>query len=146
MQNLKRLRLLASNYALNFVFQADHEAGVISPREFHRRLAFCTRKLNEARRCLNDGFSPLDPPTDKPDKPVKPVKPDQPEESASRRLERRAKQKIWHFVLCRSQLMDPNRVRFESFVEKEEEDWKNSSRKFREVGDGLTKIRVSPGN
>ena len=94
MQNLKRLRLLASNYALNFVFQADHEAGVISPREFHRRLAFCTRKLNEARRCLNDGFSPLDPPTDKPDKPVKPVKPDQPEESASRRLERRAKQKI----------------------------------------------------
>ena len=103
----------------SLLFQEDHASGVINPREFQRRLAFCTRKLNEARRCLNDGFSPLDgnPAADHPDASSSVP------ESASRRLERRAKQKIWHFILCRSQLMDPNRVRFESFVVKEEKDW-----------------------
>ena len=103
------------------LFQEDHASGQITPREFQRRLAFCSRKLNEARKCLNDGFSPADGCPEKPDSPGT--------ESLRRRLERRAKQKIWHFILCRSQLMDPNRVRFESFVNvNREEDWTKKKR------------------
>ena len=105
------------------LFQEDHASGHITPREFQRRLAFCSRKLNQARMCLNDGFSPADGCPEKSDKTGT--------ESIHRRLERRAKQKIWHLILCRSQLMDPKRVRFESFVNiKKEEKWKKKTKKL----------------
>ena len=41
-------------------FREDHDSGRLSDREFQRRLAFCSRKLKEAKLCLRGGFTPVE--------------------------------------------------------------------------------------
>jgi hypothetical protein len=33
---------------------------LISPKEFRRRLEFCTRNLNTAKKCIRGGFTPIE--------------------------------------------------------------------------------------
>lgn len=47
-------------HTLMMISKEDHTAARITEKEFHRRLNFCSRKLREAKLCLNGGFTPLE--------------------------------------------------------------------------------------
>ena len=47
-------------HPLMLVSKADHDKELISPSEFQRRLAFCTRNLNTAKKCLRGGFTSVE--------------------------------------------------------------------------------------
>ncbi|XP_059082418.1 SET domain-containing protein SmydA-8-like isoform X1 [Tigriopus californicus] len=47
-------------HTLMVISKEDHNAARISEKEFHRRLNYCSRKLREAKLCLNGGFTPLE--------------------------------------------------------------------------------------
>lgn len=42
------------------ISKEDHNSGRINQKEFHRRLAFCSKNLREAKLCLRGGFTPLE--------------------------------------------------------------------------------------
>ncbi len=47
-------------HPLMMISKEDHNAGRIPEREFQRRLAFCSRKLREAKLCLWGGFTSVE--------------------------------------------------------------------------------------
>ena len=42
------------------ITKRDHDLELISPLEFRRRLDFCTRNLNTAKKCIRGGFTPIE--------------------------------------------------------------------------------------
>jgi hypothetical protein len=42
------------------ITKRDHDMELISPKEFRRRLEFCTRNLNTAKKCIRGGFTPIE--------------------------------------------------------------------------------------
>ena len=42
------------------ITKRDHDLEIISPQEFQRRLHFCTRNLNAAKKCIRGGFTPIE--------------------------------------------------------------------------------------
>lgn len=42
------------------ITKRDHDLELISPQEFRRRLDFCTRNLNTAKKCIRGGFMPIE--------------------------------------------------------------------------------------
>ena len=42
------------------ITKRDHDLELINPKEFQRRLNFCTRNLNAAKKCIRGGFTPIE--------------------------------------------------------------------------------------